>query len=203
MTLTKKRLLGGAGIAALLLAVPVFVSMNANASDHTDAPAATNRASADISDLYVWAADGNTTAIMTVNPLTPAGMMAGYDADVLYGFHFDTNADNASDVDIWVRFGQNDAGDWGMQVTSPGGTMVGAAGELIDDGNSRAWAGTSDDPFFFDFEGYQNTVANGTLGFDPTRDSFAGTNVLSIAIQMPTADIGAGAFTAWATTGAF
>ena len=203
MTLTKKRLLGGAGIAALLLAIPVVVTMNADAADHTDAPAATARPSADINDLYVWAEGTNTTAIMTVNPLTAAGAMAGYDADAIYGFHFDTNADNASDIDIWVRFGQNAAGDWGMQVTSPGGTMVGAAGDLLDDGNNRAWAGTADDPFFFDLEGFQDTLANSTLGFDPNRDSFAGYNVLAIAIQMPTENINNGAFTAWATTGAF
>jgi hypothetical protein len=203
MTLTKKRLIGGAGIAALLLAVPFVVNMNADAADHVEAPAAIARASADISDLYVWAEGGNTTAIMTVNPLTPAGMMAGYDADVLYGFHFDTDADNVSDVDIWVRFGQNQAGDWGMQVTSPGGEMVGAAGDLLDDGTNRAWAGTSDDPFFFDLDGYTATLMTGDLSFDNTRDSFAGANVLSIAIQMPTENIAAGAFTAWATTGAF
>ena len=203
MTLTKKRLLGGAGIAALLLAIPVVVTMNADAADHAEAPGTIARASADINDLYVWADAGMTTAIMTTYPLTPAGMMAGYDPDVIYGFHFDTDDNQESDIDIWVRFGQNAAGEWGMQVTHPGGTMVGAAGELIDDGTNRAWAGTSDDPFFFDLEGFQNTVATGALGFDSTRDSLAGVNVLSIAIQMPTDQISAGPFAAWATTGAF
>ena len=87
MTLTKKKVLGGAGIAGLILATSAIVTMKADASDHAEAPGTQARATADISDLYVWADGGNTTAIMTVSPLTPGGMMATPDRLVFAECH--------------------------------------------------------------------------------------------------------------------
>ena len=121
---------------------------------------------------------------------------------MLYGFHFDTDDNNESDIDIWVRFGQNADGDWGVQVSGPGGTFMGPVGEVITEGDMSAYAGTTDDPFFFDLEGYTETLNTGTLSFMNTRDSIAGTNVMSIVIQMPTANISDVSFKAWATTAA-
>lgn len=202
MTLTKKRVLGGAGIAALLLATSAIVTMDADASDHAEAPAATARPSADISDFYVWSENGNTTAIITVNPLTAAGTIVEPDPDVVYGFHFDTDNDYVADIDYWVRFGQNGAGDWGMQVTGPDGDMVGPVGQVTDMNGMKMYSGTTDDPFFFDLEGFNATLMTGDLSFDNTRDSIAGYNVMSIAIQVPTESIHDTSYRAWATTGA-
>ena len=54
-----------------------------------------------------------------------------------------------------------------------------------------------------DLEGFQDTLANGTLGFDSDRDFFAGKNVTAIVIELETADIDAGSdntFSVWAST---
>jgi len=66
-------------------------------------------------------------------------------------------------------------------------------------GGGTAFAGVRDDPFFFDLPGFQNfkqkllegSTNLGTLlgGFTGT-DTFAGTNVLSIAIRVPNAALG-------------
>jgi hypothetical protein len=118
-----------------------------------------------------------------------------YDPEVLYGFHIDNNGDNVADLDVWARFGQDGDGAWGLQVLDlPGGDadVQGPVETVIDAGGGLSvWAGPADDPFFFDLEGYSNTLALGSLfdksanlTFDSTRDFFAGLNVTAIAVEM-------------------
>jgi hypothetical protein len=125
---------------------------------------------------------------------------------VLYGLHIDNDGDNAADQDVWVRFGQDPEGNWGVQVTDlPGGdpVVVGAVDTVIDAGlGLRVWAGLRDDPFFFDLDGFGKTLMTGTLSFDPMRDTFAKTNVGSIIVEMSTDAVqGQGtSFRLWAST---
>jgi hypothetical protein len=162
---------------------------------------------ADIADFYAWHDDnGHVVTIVTFAGLTAAGGSATWDADVLYGVHIDNNGDNLADHNIWVRFGQDAGGGWGMQVVGlPGGdaTVEGNVDMALDAGNGlKAWAGLADDPFFFDLQGFNDTLATGTLSFDPTRDSLAGTNVTAIALTMDEAAArGASTtFDIWTTT---
>lgn len=187
------------------------------AADHTDPPSRTTGDSADraadIGDIYAWhTTDGHTVLVLTyAGPNEPiAGQTATYDPDVIYGIHIDTDGDQAADQELWVRFGQSASGNWGVQVEGiPGGDPAVQSGAVeitnrisgVTDG--FFWAGLRDDPFFFDLQGFQDTLSTGTLSFVNDRDFFAGKNISAIVIQLQTSDLVAagGSFDVWATTG--
>ena len=179
------------------------------AADHAEAPGTGADAAADIADLFLWENGmGQTVAILTFAGLTPAGGMATYDADVLYGIHFDTDLDNVDDWVIWVRYGQDGMGNWGVKVDNLPGTgapVMGAVEQVIPAAGGRIWTGLRDDPFFFDLQGFEDTLATGTLGFDSTRDSLAGTNVTALVLEFDTASTFGASTQArvWATTSRF
>lgn len=178
----------------------------ARAADHAEAPGAAADPAADIADFYAWhTANDTLVMVVTFAPLTPAGGEATWDADVLYGFHIDTDGDNAPDFNVRTRFGQNDADEWGMLVEGlPGedGPLVGPVETMAEGTNgAKAWAGITDDPFFFDLEGYTTTLDTGTISFNPNRDSLAGVNVTSIVVEVPLSALGSTDLSLWATTG--
>lgn len=192
-------------LGAALVAVTGH-QLTANAADHTDSPGASDDPAADIADLYAWtSAEGRMTVVLTFAPFGEAGVGATYDLNTLYGVHVDTNGDNTPDQDIWVRFGQNPQGDWGVQAAGlPGeaGALEGAVDSTIEgSAGSMLFAGLREDPFFFDFEGFGDTLATGTLSFDGTRDTVAGTNVTSVVMEFDTQDLSGGAnnIQLWAT----
>ncbi|KIG16868.1 hypothetical protein DB30_04030 [Enhygromyxa salina] len=177
----------------------------ANGADHADSPLAGADPAADISDLYAWhTEDDRLVMIVNFAGLGGAGSPGTYDADVLYGVRIDRDGDGISDHDIWVRFGQNGAGAWGVQVAGlPGEEPVeGPVNEtLTSDGGALVFAGPREDPFFFDLDGFLATLDTGTLSFDASNDTFAGTNVTSIVIEADIAGIADGAtnLSIWAT----
>jgi hypothetical protein len=205
------------GLASVLAALAVFGG-HAFAADHAEAPGTMADKPADISDFYAWNTEGGTiVAIVNFAGLSEAGSDPVYDTDVLYGIHIDNTGDNMPDIDIWARFGQNMAGEWGLQVVNlPGADAVpdpdicgAAAGQcgpvdtVIDTGaGTRIWAGPAEDPFFFDLDGFQATKDSGMVMFNAANDSFAGLNVTSIVVEMDAAAAAAGAETIqmWATT---
>jgi hypothetical protein len=162
---------------------------------------------ADITDVFAWHADGTLVAVVDFDGLQPAGSTGTYDPDVLYGIHIDNNGDNEADVDVWVRFGQNAAQEWGVQVVGlPGGdpTVEGPVNTNIDAGGGlQVFAGPREDPFFFDLDGFKATLMTGTISFDNMNDTFAATNVTSIVVEMDAAMASAGSedIQIWATTG--
>ena len=97
-------------LAVTLLAAPAV------AADHAEAPIAGADPAADIADLYAWHDGGSIHAVLTFAPLTVAGGNATWDADVLYGIHIDNDDDFIADHDVWIRFGTDSGGAWGMQV---------------------------------------------------------------------------------------
>lgn len=194
-----------AGIA-VAAAVPLLSTI-VSAADHLDAPKTKANLLADITDVYAWHTDdGKVVAVLNVAGFTEAGQPPQLDSTVLYGIHIDNNGDNEADIDTWIRFGQNGAGDWGVQVTDlPGGdpVVVGPVGQTVEAGlGLRVWAGSRDDPFFFDLDGFQKTLMTGDLSFDATNDTFAKTNVTSIIVEMSTDAVVAGneTFQLWAST---
>lgn len=185
------------------------------AADHGEAPLASSDQPADIADMYAWHQGDKLYLAMTfAGARMPAADQTGtFDEGVLYGFHIDNDGDNAPDVDVWVRFGQNEAGAWGVKVEGlPGttGAVIGAAGGTVTDTDSglRVYSGLRDDPFFFDLQGFRDTATSGSLQFaslvgSGARDSLAGTNATAIVLE---ADLAAasGSSTAlqiWGTTG--
>lgn len=197
-------LAGLATAAALLL-----TQDGVRAADHVEAPGSMADPAADISDFYAWHTDGGKLVVaLDFAGLAEAGAPPTFDFDVLYGIHIDNNDDNESDIDIWCRFGTNMAMDeMGVQCLNvPGadGPVEGPVETNLDGGNGvMVYAGSREDPFFFDLEGFQMTLAMGEILFDNTRDFFAGLNVTSIVIEMDAAAAAAGAteIQLWATTG--
>ena len=184
----------------------------AYAADHLDPPDSFTVAgdAADIGDLYAWHSGSGADQVLTVvlthgGPLLPSESVT-YDPDVLYTIAIDTDADHIANTEIFIRFAQNDLGEWGVQVTGlPGATgqMVGAIETTITNGDvCKAFAGLRDDPFFFDLEGFNQTLDTGALAFDPNRDFFAGANISAIVLEMPmSAALGiSNSLSIWATT---
>lgn len=199
----------GCSLTAALMMQPETTQ----AADHKDGPAAQAKPSADIGDLYAWhkgdaGPDQMLVTVLTFNGLIP-GMdapVAVYDKDVLYTINIDNNGDITPDHQIHVRFGQNDAGDWGMQVQNlPGAddaVVVGPVGTVNNpNGLVKAYAGIHDDPFFFDLDGFLAIGDQGTKGFTKT-DAFAGTNTMAIVLEMPMPAVldGGAQLKVWATT---
>jgi hypothetical protein len=204
---TRRLAFGCTSGALVLAALPMFTPL-ADAADHLDAPMSAADAAADITDFYSWhdPAGDRIVAAMAFAGLSEGGLPATYDDGVLYGIHVDHDGDGLADHDVWVRFGQNAAGDWGVQVQGlPGavGSVVGPVETVLDAGlNLRVFAGLRDDPFFFDFDGFNMTLASGTLSFDSERDSFRMTNVTMIVVEMSVdaAAAGSNQVQLWATT---
>lgn len=189
---SNSRRIGVAVGLGLALATPLLTTL-VIAADHRDGPAGTrSRVPADISDVFGWhTADGKIVAAVALAGALEAGQPVHYGDTVVYGIHLDHDDDGAADHDVWVRFGQDERGAWGVQVTGlPGGspTVVGPVETVLDAGAGlRVWAGLRDDPFFFDADGLQATTATGALAFASDNDSFAGTNVLAIVVELDAA----------------
>ncbi|MBC8069759.1 MAG: DUF4331 family protein [Deltaproteobacteria bacterium] len=199
-------LLAGA-VAAAGLSLLSLLSLPSHAADHADCPATTDDHPADITDVYAWHDQDSVTVVLAFAGLTEVGMPADYDASVLYTIHVDNDADAQADFEVLVRFGQSSAGEWGVQVEGLPGIaepIVGPVETVIDAGlGLRVFAGLRDDPFFFDFDGFRQSLDEGALHFDSDRDSFAATNVAAVVVEMSrdavTGD--AGRLAIWATTG--
>lgn len=197
------------GVAVLAAAGLWLATGAVDAADHTDPPGGVTAGdAADIGDLYAWHTDASLVVVLTfAGPVAPAeGQRGAWDPSVLYGIHLDNTGDNAPNASIWLRYGQNALGDWGVQVINlPGtaGPVVGPVEQTLEPAaGARVWTGLRDDPFFFDSQGFQDTVATGTLAFDPGRDFFAGMNITVAVLEMPlAAALGAGdSVQLWATT---
>src|SRR5438876_543699 len=63
------------------------------------------------------------------------------------------------------------------------------------------FAGVRDDPFFFDLVQFKHIIAGEATSFrNPGIDTFAGTNVLAIVVELPSAQLGGTKLGVWGTT---
>lgn len=166
------------------------------ASDHDEAPLVKEDAAQDITDLYVFDSGGGTTTIIVCwagfNDSRPQPDEEGvYDEDALYTIWVDNDGDNEADRSIYWRYGRNAANEVGIQWEGiPGaiGNISGPVESVFDaGGGARVWSGHADDPFFFDAQGYLETLATGAVSFMSSRDFLAGLNVTAAAIEIDTA----------------
>ncbi|PRP98570.1 DUF4331 family protein [Enhygromyxa salina] len=202
MRVNSKQLIWAGVLAGAVIGSTVVIAADHHEADTTSA----DDASANIGDLYAFHAGGRLTLILTFDGYKLKSETPSYDPDVLYGFHIDTNGDNSPDQEIWARFGQNGAGEWGVSVEGiPGveGAVIGAVDEVVVDDASGAqvFAGFRDDPFFFDLEGYNDTLMTGQLSFDAARDFVAFKNTGAIVVEFDHAGLGSTSLAVWATTG--
>lgn len=190
----KRAFLVALGLITLMAGL-AFSAEPGTAADHLEAPLVQADGRTDINDIYVFQSPerpDNTVLIMTVNPVAGVLSPTTFDPHATYRFQIDNNGDARKDKTIRVRFGN--VRDDGSQRVWVGGAIkrvrgtTGEALELADGG--RAYVGTFDDPFFFDFQAFQDQVkaAGGPRTFcDATpMDFFAGLNTSAIVVEVPT-----------------
>ena len=193
------------------------------AADHIDTPAVTNQTT-DITDLYVFRAQDPNNLVFVANTqglTSPANTAAlKFDENTVLEFNIDKTGDNIEDLVIQCKY---DAASNKMQVYGPvapsaTGTKSKLEGSVTAEvavtaygaaaatgtGTSgiKVFAGPRDDPFFFDLNKYKAILAGTATGFaNPGTDTFAGTNVLSIVVEVPKSLIGAsGNINVWLET---
>lgn len=182
--------------AAVVAVAGLASSASVRAADHRETPTTLADAVADIADVYTWHQNGRLVVVMTVDGIrmpTP-GQTSRFDEDVRYEVHIGRDSfatTRQSAVDIVLRMKQEKNGQWTVQAQNvPGanGTINGGVETTLTKGSAKLFVGLRDDPFFFDLEGFKNTLMTGTLMFNPARDTFAGMNATAIVIEM---DLGA------------
>ena len=181
------------------------------AADHIDSPSVTNQTT-DITDLYVFkAADPNNLVFVanTQGLLAPSATgTAKFDANTLIEFNIDTNNDNLEDLVIQAIVQDGKIRVYGPVAPSVTGTSsnivtnaitteakvttYGAtAPEIGGTGPIKVFAGPRDDPFFFDLVRFKEILSGEQGSFrNPGVDTFAGTNVMSIVVEIPKALLG-------------
>jgi hypothetical protein len=209
-------------LIACLLATGVISAGILYASDHMDSPTVTGTP-ADITDLYVFAGQDTNHLVFVGNTqgfLTPANSAAAkFDENTLIQFSIDNNGDNIEDLVIQCKYNAstNRMEIYGPIKPSVTGTVSKIEGPMIASvevtpyGSSpkialqngiAVFAGTRDDPFFFDLDQYKKIIAGTATSFNnPGTDTFAGTNVLSVVVEVPKEYLGGtGKLNVWLTT---
>ena len=214
----RKKLLLTTIVAALLVTGGIIY-----AADHIDTPAVTNQPS-DITDLYVFRGSDANNLVFVANTqglMTPAASAtAKFNENTVLEFNIDKNGDNIEDLVIQCKY---DAASNKMQVYGPvapsaTGTKSKLEGNVTADvavtaygaaavtgtgaTGIKVFAGPRDDPFFFDLNRYKAILAGTATGFSATgTDTFAGTNVMSVVVEVPKSLIGAsGNINVWLET---
>jgi hypothetical protein len=176
------------------------------AADHADAPAVTSQTT-DITDVYVFRAQDPNNLVLVGNTqglLTPGATgVARFDANTLIEFNIDNNNDNIEDLVIQAIFKDGKMNFYGPVAPSEKGTRsklegsptaqvdvtaYGATSPAIATGANgiKVFAGPRDDPFFFDLDQFKKILAGTASSFNnPGTDTFAGTNVLSVVVEVP------------------
>ena len=178
------------------------VALPAGAADHLDAPGLTSPGGdgrLDINDIYAFQSPenpDNVVLIMTVNPAAGALSPTTFHNNAFYQFLVDYDNDsNDRDAAITFRFSRPDDNDQ-QQVTitaegnkGPDLLASGMTNEVITLNSGlgspiRAFAGTFDDPFFFDLHAFLGTDGR-TFCDGAQNDFFVGLNVSAIVLEGP------------------
>jgi len=199
------------------------------AADHIDAPAVTGAGSTspgnDITDVYAFQSPAdNSKMVFVINTqglLSPsATASASFPSNVMYELNIDNTGDNVEDLVIQCLvqngkmrvYGPVAPGTPGLTsmvktngpstevtVTPYGAAMVNIATNV---NGTKIFAGPRDDPFFFDLARFKMIIAGTASGFNnPGSDTFAGTNVMSIVVEVPKTMLGvATTINVWAET---
>jgi hypothetical protein len=207
--LFSKSLLRAIGVLALAFFLPVAP----HAADHGDAPIASNNQSTDIADVFAFLDRNDNSRLilaMTQRGFIAAGENANFgifDQFLQYRLQLETTGDAQPDQFIDITFSRVEqsggpqtatikfsSGHVFTALTTRSSTAPDAPPQVVTEDPAtgiRFFAGLVDDPFFFDIPANNRFIAsirNGTP--DPSvflrgRDSFAGYNVMGIALSIP------------------
>lgn len=198
--MTRKKLVAfGLATAGMISAGWLF------AADHIDSPAVTNQTT-DITDVYVFRGENTSNLVFVANTqglLSPtATAAASFNENTLIEFNIDNNGDNVEDLVIQGIFSNGKMKVYGPVKPSETGTRsrlegaaslevpvtaYGAAPSVVTNAaGMKAFAGPRDDPFFFDLNQFKKILGGTASSFNkPGDDSFKGTNVLSLVVEVP------------------
>jgi hypothetical protein len=194
------------------------------ASDHMDAPAVKGQ-STDITDLYVFEGKNTANLVFVGNSqglLAPSATGAAqFNPETLIQFKIDNDGDHIEDEVIQAVYKDGVVSFFGLGKPASTGTRnkieehdylgsvrvtpYGALEPIIATGADgiRFFAGPRDDPFFFDLDQFHKIIGGTATSFNnPGTDTFAGTNVLSIVVEVPKSLVHAdkGKIDVWLTT---
>jgi hypothetical protein len=191
------------------------------AADHIDAPSVTGNAT-DITDMYTFQGQETNNLVFAVNTqglLSPtATAAASFNENTMIEINIDNTGDFVEDLviqavkrgDKMYFFGPYAPGTTGtssmINTSAASGSVAisayGASAVTSNENGMKFFAGPRDDPFFFDFGQFSEILAGNAPGFNnPGVDTFAGSNVLSIVVEVPKARLGnAATLNVWAET---
>ncbi len=195
-------------LTMLLTTVP-----QTDAADHGDAPLADEDRPVDIDDVYLFLDPNDNSKVIIAATLYgfivpgEAVNFGAFDSRVRYLVGVETTGDARADQFIDIRFSQRTSTSTPQTATiiMPFGEIINApttVPTLADSSNPfnvttdpgtgvSFFAGTADDPFFFDIPGFNRFVASVLAGapnaanLQRGRDSFAGYNVQAFALSIP------------------
>lgn len=187
------------------------------AADHIDAPAVQGGTS-DITDFYAFQGENPNNIAFVANVqglLSPSATSnATFDENVLVEFNIDNSGDNVEDLVIQAIardgkmyfFGPTSPSQTGLNSTietmatqNSVNISTSANAILETSGGMSFFAGPRDDPFFMDFAQYSAIIGGTASSFNnPGSDTFAGSNVMSIVVEVPKSIIGgSGTINTW------
>jgi len=176
------------------------------AADHIDAPAVTGQTT-DITDFYAFQGATTSNLVFVANTqglLSPSATGAAkFDANTLIEINIDNNGDNVEDLVIQAIYDGTNMKFYGPVAPSAPGTKSKLEGAVTAQvavtpyttgspvtatgaNGMTVFAGPRDDPFFFDLNQFKKIIAGTATGFNnPGTDAFAGTNVMSVVVELP------------------
>ncbi|WP_320814118.1 DUF4331 family protein [Flavobacterium sp.] len=191
------------------------------AADHIDAPAVQGGTS-DITDFYSFQGSNTNNLVFVANVkglLSPTATAdAAFDENVMVEFNIDNNGDNIEDLVIQAIPRNGKMYFFGPVAPSASGTssavmtsnplgsvtisQYGTPAVISVENGANLFAGPRDDPFFFDFGQYSEIIAGNAGSFNnPGTDTFAGSNVMSVVVELPKSMLGgSGTLNTWVET---
>jgi len=192
------------------------------AADHIDAPAVTSKPT-DITDVYVFRAQNPDNLVFVANTqglLSPAATSdAKFDEGTMIEFNIDNTGDNVEDLVIQCIAKNGNMRVYGPAKPKVTGTIsylnisdfsvqtaitkYGQDPVIGEEDGIKVFAGPRDDPFFFDLVRFRQVIAGQASSFNnPGNDTFAGTNVLGLVVEVPKSLLGSnnGTINVWAET---
>ncbi|WP_341227767.1 DUF4331 family protein [uncultured Arcticibacterium sp.] len=201
------------GVAALFA-----VGIGIVAADHIDAPGVQGT-TADITDYYAFQGENTDNMVFVANVqglLSPAATgAAAFDENVMIEFNIDNTGDNVEDLVIQAIPRDGKMYFFGPVAPSAPGvssmvmesapmasvdiTAYGSQAVVATENEMTVFAGPRDDPFFFDFGKYTEIIGGTATAFDAVgTDTFAGSNVLSVVVELPKSVLGgSGTLATW------
>jgi hypothetical protein len=202
-------------LAAVAIGLPALSLTPVRAADHGDAPTVDQDSGADLADAFIFLDPNDNSKVvlgMTVHGfIVPgeAGNFGTFDPNVQYVFEVENTDDATPDKTITVRFSEKTSSTSAQmasvnfdgkkfQAPSTAVTLASKANPPVITTSASGvafFAGLVDDPFFFDIPGFNRFVASVLAGapnpalLQRGRDTFAGYNVLAIALSIPVSEI--------------